>query len=239
MPIRGLLFDKDGTLLDYHASWMPLNRRAALHAAGGDRTLADRLLLAGGYDAGTDRIRANTPLAAGTPLEIARVFAGVLGLASAEALGADMDRLFHENAADHAVTVPEAARSLGEMRVLVSSLGIATSDSMAGLEQSMSRTGLLPLFDFKVAYDSGEGLKPGPGMAQAFCREMGLEPAEIAVVGDNPHDMEMGRSAGAALVIGVLTGTSTAADFHGHADRVYPGIAEMARDRELMRMLGR
>ena len=62
--------------------------------------------------------------------------------------------------------------------------------------------------------------------------------AEIAVIGDNLHDIDMGRSAGAGLTIGVLTGTSTAADLAGHADRIYPGIAEMAADQELMGWLG-
>ncbi len=40
--IRGVLFDKDGTLLDYAATWMTANRVAALAAAGGDPELGDR-----------------------------------------------------------------------------------------------------------------------------------------------------------------------------------------------------
>ena len=44
MKITGILFDKDGTLFDYHASWMPANRRAALEVAGGDAALGDELL---------------------------------------------------------------------------------------------------------------------------------------------------------------------------------------------------
>jgi hypothetical protein len=35
----------------------------------------------------------------------------------------------------------------------------------------------------------------------------------------------------------VLTGTSTRTDFAGHADRVYDGLAEMARDEALLSML--
>ncbi|MCH7793725.1 MAG: hypothetical protein IH900_01095, partial [Proteobacteria bacterium] len=50
VAIRGILFDKDGTLLDYAATWMTANRVAALAAAGGDRALSERLLIAGGYD---------------------------------------------------------------------------------------------------------------------------------------------------------------------------------------------
>ena len=36
LKISAILFDKDGTLLDYHLSWQPINARAALWAAAGD-----------------------------------------------------------------------------------------------------------------------------------------------------------------------------------------------------------
>lgn len=236
MRLRGLLFDKDGTLLDYHASWMPLNRAVALHAAQGDAALAERLLIHGGYDAATGRIRANTPLAAGTPTEIAAHFNDVLGAFARHDLPAEVGRMFHEGAIG-SVLVPDAVAALGIFRERTSFLGIATSDSAAGLEASMRPHGVLPLFDFLAAFDSGHGLKPGPGMALAFCEACGLRPDEIAVIGDNHHDLDMGRSAGAAMVIGVLTGTGTRADFAGHADKVYEGLADMAADAELLSRL--
>jgi phosphoglycolate phosphatase len=45
---RGLLFDKDGTLLDFHASWQPVNDIAIRFAAQGDPALEARLRTAGG-----------------------------------------------------------------------------------------------------------------------------------------------------------------------------------------------
>ncbi len=46
--IAGILFDKDGTLLDYDESWLPVNRELASIAAQGDAALANHLLLACG-----------------------------------------------------------------------------------------------------------------------------------------------------------------------------------------------
>ena len=237
MPIRGLLFDKDGTLLDYHASWMPLNRAVALHAADGDAELAGRLLAEGGYDAATGRIKANTPLAVGTAVEIAAVFARVLGRPLSSDLAVEVDRMFQNGGASHSQLVPGAVDAIAALRKRVSHLGIATSDSLAGLKASMTPHDLMHRFDFAAAYDSGHGTKPGPGMALAFCAACGIAPGEIAVIGDNLHDMDMGRSAGAAMVIGVLTGTSTAADLAAHADRIYPGIAELAADSGFLEQL--
>ena len=48
--IRAILFDKDGTLIGYDASWGPVNRELAAIAANGDAALADQLLLACGMD---------------------------------------------------------------------------------------------------------------------------------------------------------------------------------------------
>lgn len=236
MRIRGLLFDKDGTLLDYHVSWMPLNRSVALFAADGDEALAQRLLVSGGFDPETNRIRANTPLAVGTPVEIGAAFAEVLGKPARADLGVEVDRLFQAGAA-FAALVPGAKAALAQFRARTRHLGIATSDSMAGLLASLGPHDILSEFDFLAAFDSGYGIKPGPGMALGFCNACGLAPAEICVIGDNLHDIDMGRSAGASMVIGVLTGTSTEADLAGHADRVYPGLAEMAADQDFMALL--
>lgn len=238
MRIRGLLFDKDGTLLDFHASWMPLNWAVATHAAGGDGALAERLMAAGGYDAQTQRIRANTPLAVGTPQEIAESFARIIGPSTVESIRAEVDRVFQTGGMTASTLVPRAKEAIALLRQRTHRLGIATSDSLKGLETSMAPHDLMHQFDFSCAYDSGHGVKPDPGMPLAFCRACGLDPAEIAVIGDNLHDIEMGRAAGAALVIGVLTGTSTAEDLAGHADRIYPGIAEMSADEAFLALLG-
>ena len=71
MAIRGVLFDKDGTLLDFAATWTPVIRAAALAAARDDSVLCERLLLIGGYNPETGRIASNAVLAAGNTLELA------------------------------------------------------------------------------------------------------------------------------------------------------------------------
>jgi hypothetical protein len=74
--IRGLLFDKDGTLLDYEASWPPINREAGLLAAQGDAALASRLLRAAGADPATGLAVADSLLAAGNTMRTQIVIVG-------------------------------------------------------------------------------------------------------------------------------------------------------------------
>ena len=63
--IRGLLFDKDGTLLDFNRTWFDVVMRLAQTVAPGD-TQARQLVEAGGYDWSTGRFRSGSVVAAGT-----------------------------------------------------------------------------------------------------------------------------------------------------------------------------
>jgi len=101
MAIRGILFDKDGTIIDYWRTWVPINRAAALYAAGGDNAIADALLRLGGHDPTTDGITPGSPLAAGDALDIAKAFASHPGIAPAERLVAGIDRIFCSGGAQH------------------------------------------------------------------------------------------------------------------------------------------
>ena len=71
---RGILFDKDGTLLDFEATWAPLFRDLALELAEGDQAAADNLLRAGGMDPLTGRIQAGSVLGAGHTHDVVRLW---------------------------------------------------------------------------------------------------------------------------------------------------------------------
>ena len=227
MTIAGILFDKDGTLLDYHRSWMPVNRAAALSATGGDEARAEDLLVLSGLDPESGRVRAGSPLAVWTTAEIAALWCEQLPGLAVDELTTRMDAIFVAGVVDHAQAVTDLPGLFRRLRDRGLSLGVATSDSHAGALASLGPFDVLELLDFVAGYDSGHGQKPGPGMVEAYCRATGLAPERVAVVGDNDHDLEMGRRAGAGLVIGVLTGTSTRDELQPLADRVLEDVTEL------------
>ncbi len=228
MRINGVLFDKDGTLLDYWRTWVPINREVALMAAAGDPALADELLALAGHDPATDTVTPGSVLAAGSHDEVADVFAIHLKARAPKQLAARIEKIFREGGARHAVLVDQACETLDTLAAMGLLLGIATNDSEGGLRASLSRPdGFLERFVFLAGCDSGFGAKPNPGMALAFCSATGLAPQAVAVVGDSTHDMEMGRRAQAGLTIGLLGGTSAESDLADTAHVVLPRLADV------------
>ena len=229
MAIRGILFDKDGTLLDFHATWIPAYRRAAMMASrlAGRPELADHLLTIGGFDHGTGRCKPGMVLASGANLDIAHLWAKECGLDDPFKLVAQLEEIFASDVATRAVPVGDLVPLFARLTRRGLRLGIATMDSEALAEATVSVLAIGEYFSFVCGYDSGFGVKPGPGMVTEFCRRLGLQPAEVLVVGDTLHDVQMGRAAGAGLVVGVLSGTGTRELFASRCDHVLDNVLEL------------
>ncbi len=106
-------------------------------------------------------------------------------------------------------------------------LGVASSDNELSIRRTAERLGFAAFLDFVAGYDSGHGVKPGPGMLLGFCAATGLDPAQVAMVGDNKHDMHMGINAGAGLKVAVLSGTGTRETLSECADIILDDIAAL------------
>lgn len=225
--IRAILFDKDGTLIDFRATWLPAYERIVRELFGADDRMASILLSAGGYERESGRIEPTSVLAAGTNLEIAALWARLTGRADVAEIAGEVNRRFMEHAETSLVPVADLAALFRSLRRRRLDLGVATNDSEQALAAQLRRLQIDELVDFSCGYDSGHGAKPGPGMVSAFARHRDLPASAIAVVGDSLHDLEMARSAGAGLAIGVLTGASPRELLEAHADHVIDSIAEI------------
>ena len=184
----------------------------------------------GGYDALHSRFLPGSPVVAGSTGEIAFAWAPYrpdLGAAAIERL---LDDISLDVLADPAALFPAAPDLPAILAKLGASgrpLGVATHDSELGAKVQLTAAGIIDAFSFIAGYDSGHGLKPGPGMLLAFARTMEIDPAGVAMVGDSRHDLEVARSAGAALAIGVLTGPAQHADLAPFADHILPSIEHL------------
>lgn len=221
--IRGIIFDKDGTLFDFHRTWGEWSRRLMAELAGGDAGRARALGAAVGFDVGSGVFAPGSLIIAHTPDEIAEALLPLLPGTGAAALVARMNALAAEVAPVPAAPlrpVIEALRHGGRR------IGLATNDGEVPARAHLAAAGVADLFDFVAGFDSGFGGKPETGQLLAFARATALTPRQIVMVGDSRHDLEAGRQAGMGTVA-VLTGVVGHDDLAPYADVVLPDIGHL------------
>lgn len=225
--IRGIVFDKDGTLIDFHATWIGVARKLALRAAGGDPVRADMLLGQAGYNAATGHFASDSIFAAGTNAEVVELWYAGLDGEARRAMVRDFDDFAAREGAASAVALPGVPEAVSTLRASGYRLGVATNDSTAGAERTLLALGLAQMFDAAYGYDAVAAPKPAPDMIHAFADMASLKPAEVAIVGDSRHDLQTGRAAGAGLIVGVLSGTGSRAALEPLADIVLDSAADL------------
>ncbi len=224
MTIQAVLFDKDGTLIDFNATYAPAFAAIVRELAGAEA--ADTLASAVGFDLQTNAFAPGSVAIAGSSLDIAQALAPVLGRASPGELAVELDARFDVHVLASIAPFAQAGPALAQLRASGLRLGVATNDAEAAARSHVAAIGLAQYFDFYAGYDSGHGAKPQPGMVAAFARHCSLPPAAVAMVGDSTHDMAAGRTAG-ALTIAVTTGPAGTAELAPLADHVIADLGEL------------
>lgn len=221
--IKGLLFDKDGTLLDFDATWGQWAAGFLHDLARGDAALSARMGAAIGYDVARGVFQPSSPVIAGTA-EVA------INLLLPFLPDWDFDRLLaHGNqmAARAPLVAPCPLPQLfDQFDAMGLVCGVATNDAESSARSHMHALGLEGRFAHILGFDSGYGGKPAPQMLWAFSSQCDLAPEQVAMIGDSTHDLHAGRAAG-MVCIGVLTGPASRTDLEPHADVVLDSVADL------------
>jgi phosphoglycolate phosphatase len=232
--IELVVFDKDGTLIDFHAMWggwaLELGRR--LDGAT-RRPVAGDVFAAIGFDPVSGRIRAGAPLAVATMAGIAEIIAAVIRRwcpSVAAARRAVETAWFEPDPVATAVPTTDLVRLFQQLRDSGRRIAVATTDDRAPTEATLRGLGVRGDVSALACGDDGVGVKPDPAMVLAICTALAITPDRIAVVGDTPADLAMGRAAGAAKVVGVLTGVGDKEELEPLADAVLGSIGELLQE---------
>ena len=223
MDIQGIIFDKDGTLFDFGATWNGWAADVIDELSSGDPGLAAALAQAAGYDLAARAFRPDSPVIAGTNREAAECLTSVLpsrNLAEIEAL---LTRKAAQAPLAPAVPLSPFLTGLAAKGLR---LGVVTNDTEYAAHAHLGAVGVAGQFDFIAGFDSGHGAKPAPDPLLAFARAMQLAPNTVVMVGDSSHDLLAGRAAG-MRTIGVLTGMAGHDELAPMADAVLPDIGHL------------
>ncbi|WP_264212863.1 HAD family hydrolase [Leisingera thetidis] len=224
MPVDAFLFDKDGTLFNFAATWNGWAADLLETLSRGDRTVKQAMAEAISYDLERQAFNPDSLVIASSNDEVAEALAPYVADMS---LG-ELTAYLAESAADAelAPAVP-LAEFLDGLLARGKVLGVMTNDAESSARIQLQRAGVLDRFAFVAGCDSGHGSKPDPDPLLAFCKAAGVAPEHTAMVGDSLHDLEAGAAAGMRR-IGVLTGMALREELAPHADIVLPDIGHIA-----------
>ena len=223
MALKAILLDKDGTLLDFQASWGAWAVGVAQDLAQGDAGLLAQIVDALGLDLVAKAIAPSSVMVAGTPQDIG----AVLGTISALGSPADLTRRIVEMSQEvEPVALMPLAPILQDLTGAGLTLGVATNDAAGPTAFQLDALGIADCFAFVAGFDSGYGGKPAPGQCLAFADAIAVPPGQIAMVGDSLHDMHAGRAAG-MVCVAVTSGLAGYDDLAPAADVVLPDISHL------------
>lgn len=223
MALRGMIFDKDGTLFDFGATWNAYTAELIADLSGANAALAQTLAEAVDFDLTAGGFRPTSPMIAGTNLEAAALLVPHLPGRTA----ADLEQVMSARAAQAPLAPAVPLRPLMQhLQGMDLCLGVMTNDSEASARAHLASADILDQFAYIAGFDSGFGAKPAPTPLLAFADQQGIAPDQIAMVGDSTHDLIAGRAAG-MVTIAVLTGMADHATLAPHADVVLPHIGHI------------
>ena len=208
MAIKGILFDKDGTLIEVNGTWIPTYRAMLTKLFNCDQAKADQLLMQAGFDPKTQSFIAGSVLAAGTMRQLVDIWWPGFSDAEAHAHIAMIERDFAHEARAYLKPLLSLDPVLAELQAMGMVLGVATNDNFKSATAHIDALGMAHYFVEIIAADTVPVPKPSGDMIRQFALTTGLDVSEIAMVGDNSHDMEEAHNGGAGLAIGVLTGNA-------------------------------
>jgi len=221
--IEALVFDKDGTLFHFSASWDAWALGVLDVLSEGSPTRRATIADVARFDLEQGAFLPGSPVIAGTLEEVATLLSPHVPQMGKSELTAYLDSSAAE--APMAPAVP-LAPCLDGFLARGLTLGVLTNDSELAAKAHLEQAGIRDRFAFVAGYDSGHGVKPEPGGLLAFARQTRIAPARVAMVGDSTHDLLAGRAAG-MRTIGVLTGMASPSDLAPHADVVLDDIGQI------------
>lgn len=218
-----VVFDKDGTLFEFEATWGVWVAAVVSELATANcpaAVLAESV----GFDLRSMRFASDSLAIAGSGEEVMSRWQALCGDHRASDIRAVCEK--HEHALP-VVPCGDVAGALGALRGQRRAIAVATNDYARIAKAHLRQSGLAALVDEVLACDSGFGAKPEPGMLLAACAQVGVTPARAAMVGDSTCDLEAARNAGFALAIAVLTGPADRCELAPIADVVLESLAEL------------
>lgn len=228
-----VVFDKDGTLIDFNLMWGGwVESQAWRVEMTTSLPVREKLFDAMGYDWIRRSIRSKGALCC-TPMgELYKLAVRVLvneGMAHDKA-----DAVIQQCwSMPDPVTTSRPLADIGALFRTIKHMGmkiaVCTTDDRQPTVDTLKHLQLDHMVDALACGDDGLPAKPAAEQIWTICQSLGVQPHNTIMVGDTSTDMLLGRNAGCGLSIGVLGGASSLEDLAQDADILVPSIDKVTK----------
>ena len=211
-----IVFDKDGTLIDFNEIWgewyrgmLGLLQEITPQLSGLDDLLNPAL----GYNPQTRRILPDSPLAVASTRELEVLTAGALYRAGLNWTEANEAVKLADERDDRRWRRPELIKPIGDVKGTLTNLrnagvqlAVATSDNRQPTIDTLAALELTDLIATMICGDDPIPHKPDPAGYHQICRELSVAADRSIMVGDTLNDLRFGQNSGVAATLGITTG---------------------------------
>lgn len=199
--MKGIIFDKDGTLLNFEAFWLPvtdgvlkdLAHKFCVPAAA-EETAKQKIGIHGG------KVGRNSVLRAGTYAQMSEIVRSVFSQFGTEAAEKEMYRelcsAFEANMFRGEVvpTTPNLRELLQSLKTQGVKLFVATTDNLSITSVCLKKLGADGLFDGVFTDGAGYPPKPDPYIIERIAKEYAVPRENLLMVGDTCTDLQFARN---------------------------------------------
>ncbi len=205
--IKGILFDKDGTLIEFHSTMHHIYTtifKGLENRYHVPEVLLQQLKKTLGHL--PDHLESDSLLQISTnPQIVEALLETARGYASKTQwhmpfTQADLLTLIEEYSSSEEIpytALPGVVETLDYLKKNGYKIGLATADTYSSTIVGLKKVGILDYFDY-LGTDSDEGRpKPDTYLADRFCTQCRVAPNELLIVGDSKKDMLFAKNVGA------------------------------------------
>ena len=182
-PIKGVIFDLDGTLIDSEPNYYE----------------SDRLLLAE-YGIAFSQADKRRYVGTGNNFMMEDLYRRYALPDGPEVLLEEKNRLYMDLARRHTALLPEMGRLLPGLHALGLPLAVASGSSPDVLRELLEQTGILGYFSVLVSSEEVAKGKPAPDIFLETARRMACTPENLVVLEDSVSGVLSGLAAGMRVV---------------------------------------
>ncbi|WP_320675144.1 HAD family hydrolase [Prochlorococcus sp. MIT 1341] len=238
--VKGVLFDKDGTLSNSEAHLKDLCERRIKNAlslfkrgkASRNEQIQLKQLLTKVYGYTSQGINPSGTLAVASRQDNLAAMANIFCLVgetwpeasqTAEEVFSRVDIELSEESSNITRNnlLPGALKLLENLNNHGVICALISNDSSAGIEKFLAVNNLSKKFSDKFWSADNFPKKPDPGAAKGLCNLLGLAPSQCAMIGDSDSDLRMAKKADLPIILGYISGWSMSPTLSQHQNLIY------------------